>query len=461
MDRDKRMFKTTIIYFIGNFGSKLLSFFLLPIYTAWLDPAAFGKVDLILNIVPLIGPIFTLQTTESIFRFLFDCKNDEEIKKNITSAFVIYILGFLSFLVFFIPYCFFTKFEYAILFALYFLFLYLGIFVQQVMRGFHQNTSYAISGIISTLIQGVTNIALIQLIAENSLLIAPILSSICIFIFGFFKTKLFRYIDLNCLEINIIKKQLQYAIPLVPNQICWWFNGVVGKYIVNFFVGGNANGLLAVATRFPNLVSTIMQIYFLAWTENSIYEYDSTDRDEYFSNNLNGLISFLLFCMSGLLLVVKIYFDFTIDKAYSEALNLIPILFIAMFFNSIATFLGTIYTASKKTKDAFFTTIYAAITNLICSFIFISKVGIYGYAIANLISYIVFAIIRYKSVNRICKISIKFPSLTAILCIFISLIGFFYCNYLCNIGLIFIIGIIVLLYYKDIAKKFLGKIIKK
>ena len=91
MDRDKRMFKTTIIYFIGNFGSKLLSFFLLPIYTAWLDPAAFGKVDLILNIVPLIGPIFTLQTTESIFRFLFDCKTEEEIKKNITSAFVIYI----------------------------------------------------------------------------------------------------------------------------------------------------------------------------------------------------------------------------------------------------------------------------------------------------------------------------------------------------------------------------------
>lgn len=453
MDRNKRMFKTTIIYFIGNFGSKLLSFFLLPIYTAWLDPNAFGKIDLILNIVPLIGPIFTLQTTESIFRFLFDCKSETDIKKNITAAFAIYIFGFFSFLVLFIPYCYFTNFEYSILFILYFLFLYLGIFVQQVMRGFHQNTGYAISGIISTLVQGITNIILIQIIAENSLLIAPILSSLCIFVFGFFKTKLFKYIHINYLEINTIKKQLQYAIPLVPNQVCWWFNGVVGKYIVNFFVGGNANGLLAVATRFPNLISTIMQIYFLAWTENSIYEYNSNDRDEYFSNNLNGLINFLLFCMSGLLPIVKIYFDLTIDHAYIDALNLIPILFIAMFFNSIATFLGTIYTASKKTKDAFFTTIYAAITNILASFIFISQIGIYGYAFANLISYIIFVIVRYRSVNRICNIRIKFPNFKALICIVISLIGFFFFESILNIILIIIIGIFTLFNYRDLVRQ--------
>lgn len=460
MDRDIRMIKTTIIYFVGNFGSKLLSFILLPIYTAWLDPSAFGKIDLILNVLPLIGPIFTLQTTESIFRFLFDCKTNIEKKRHITSAFVIYIFGFTIFLLIYIPYCVINRFEYAKLFALYFFFQYLGIFVQQVMRGFHKNSGYAISGVLSTLVQGVTNIVLIKYIAEDSLLVAPIIASLCIFIYGFYKTKLYKYINFKYFDKNVVHSQLHYAMPLIPNQICWWFNGVVGKYIVNFFIGGVANGILAVATRFPNLVSTIMQIYFLAWTENSIYEYDTEDKEKYFSENLNGLLTFLLFCISALLLVIKLYFNVAIDDEYYSALYLIPILLFAMFFNSIATFLGTIYTASKKTRDAFSTTIYAALTNIVLSFILISQIGIYGYGISNLISYMVFAIARYKSVNKICRIKIKIPNILALVCFIIAVLTYFLFDLKIVFFSILIIGSIILYYYKDLIIRLMGKIKK-
>ncbi|MDP4381190.1 hypothetical protein, partial [Escherichia coli] len=76
---------------------------LLPLYTYWLSPEQFGEIDLILNIVPLIGPIFTLQTTETIFRFLFECKTEKEKKINITNAFVIYMCGIIVFFVLYIP----------------------------------------------------------------------------------------------------------------------------------------------------------------------------------------------------------------------------------------------------------------------------------------------------------------------------------------------------------------------
>lgn len=460
MNRNQRMLRTTIIYFIGNFGSKLLAFFLLPIYTNWLSPNQFGKIDLILNILPLIGPIFTLQTTESIFRFLFDCKTTIERKKHITSAFIIYILGFISFLILYIPYCIVSKFEYASLFAMYFFFQYLGIFVQQVMRGFHKNSGYAISGVLSTLIQGVTNIILIKYIAEDSLLVAPILASLGIFAYGFYKTCLYKYIDLKYFDKDTIRSQLRYAVPLIPNQICWWFNGIVGKYIVNFFIGGVANGILAVATKFPNLVSTIMQIYFLAWTENSIYEYNSKDKEKYFSKNLNGLLTFLLFCISGLLLLIKIYFNVAIDDEYYSALYLIPILLFAMLFNSIATFLGSIYTASKKTRDAFSTTIYAALTNVVLSFILISQIGIIGYAISNLISYIVFAIIRYRSVNKICRIQIRIPHKLSLISVVIAILTYFLFNLKIVVLSIVIVGCLFLYYYRDYIAILLKKFTK-
>lgn len=270
MNRNNRMLKTTLIYFIGNFGSKLLSFLLLPLYTYWLKPEQFGEIDLIINIVPLIGPIFTLQTSETIFRFLFECNTVEEKKYNITNAFFIYICGMICFFILYIPYCILTNFKYSMLFGIYFMMLYLSLFIQQLMRGFQKNILYSSSGIISALIHGVTNIILIKIIAEKSLLVAPILSAITISILGILKIKLFLFLDFKLIDLQIIKKQLKYSLPLVPNQICWWFNGAVGKYIINFFIGTSANGVLAVATKFPALISTITLIYFLAWAENSI-----------------------------------------------------------------------------------------------------------------------------------------------------------------------------------------------
>lgn len=457
MNRNNRMIRTTLIYFIGNFGSKLLSFLLLPLYTYWLSPEQFGEIDLILNIVPLIGPIFTLQTTETIFRFLFECKTEKEKKINITNAFVIYMCGIIVFFVLYIPFSVIWKFKYSLLFGSYFIMLYLSLFVQQIMRGFQKNILYSLSGVISTLVYGLTNIFLIRIMSEESLLVAPTLGAISIIIFGVSKIKLYSFLDYKLIDIKIIKKQLNYSLPLVPNQISWWINGVIGKYIVNFFIGTSANGILAVATKFPNLLSTITQIYFLAWIENSIYEYKSKDRDEYFSKNLNGLIEFLLFSMSGILIVVKIYFLYTIGEKYNQALKIVPILFLAMLFNSISTFLGSVYTASQKTKDAFFTTVYAGVFNIVLSFVMIPKIGLYGYAFANLFSYIIFSLVRLKSVKKICNIKIKFQSIISVISFIISYSSYLYFDVFENFVVLFIIGILFLYNYRDLIKKFLIK----
>lgn len=248
MDRNSRMIKTTLIYFIGSFGSKILAFFLLPLYTKYLNPIQFGNVDLVLSVIPLIGPVFTLQTTESIFRFLFNCDTEEKKQVSISTAFLIYCLGMGSFIICFVPYAIITKFEYAFTFSVYFITLYLSIFAQQILRAFQKNISYAITGIISTVVQAVINILLIREIQEKALLLAPLVASCIVAIYAIYKIQLWKYICLRKVSKDEVKRQLIYGIPLVPNQICWWFNGIVGKYIVSFFVGVSANGVLAVAT---------------------------------------------------------------------------------------------------------------------------------------------------------------------------------------------------------------------
>ena len=50
MERNKRLAKTTLIYFIGTFGSKILIFFLMPYYSHFLTAEQYGSINLIINL---------------------------------------------------------------------------------------------------------------------------------------------------------------------------------------------------------------------------------------------------------------------------------------------------------------------------------------------------------------------------------------------------------------------------
>ena len=72
MNKKKQFAKTTIIIFFGKVCTQLISFFLLPLYTAYLATAEYGLVDLIQTYVTLLVPIITLELEMSIFRYLID-----------------------------------------------------------------------------------------------------------------------------------------------------------------------------------------------------------------------------------------------------------------------------------------------------------------------------------------------------------------------------------------------------
>ena len=48
--RNKYLLKNTVIFSIGNFGTKIISFFLVPLYTNILTTREYGTVDLIYTI---------------------------------------------------------------------------------------------------------------------------------------------------------------------------------------------------------------------------------------------------------------------------------------------------------------------------------------------------------------------------------------------------------------------------
>ena len=98
MNRYKKLIKNTALITVGNFASKLLTFFLLPLYTAILTTAEYGVADLMTTTVNLITPFFTLIISEAVMRFALDKECDK--KQVLSIGLFVTLLGSVVMLVF-------------------------------------------------------------------------------------------------------------------------------------------------------------------------------------------------------------------------------------------------------------------------------------------------------------------------------------------------------------------------
>ena len=96
--RYKNLAKNSMIFLIANFGSKFLSFILVPFYTHVLNTGEYGTVDTLVSTVSLFSPIATLGIGDVIIMFL--SKKEYDAKKIFTNATLLILIG--NFLVSFI-----------------------------------------------------------------------------------------------------------------------------------------------------------------------------------------------------------------------------------------------------------------------------------------------------------------------------------------------------------------------
>ena len=98
--RKNDLIKNTTLLMIGNFSSKILSFVLVPLYTYYLIPTDYGKVDLDITILSMLYIVVSLQAVESSFRFIQDCKEPEDYKAVLSNSISITTFGVIIFEIF-------------------------------------------------------------------------------------------------------------------------------------------------------------------------------------------------------------------------------------------------------------------------------------------------------------------------------------------------------------------------
>jgi len=449
----KKLINNSIIFAIGNLGSKLIVILLVPLYTYYLTTSEFGLVDLVTITASLLIPIFSMCIFDATLRFVMDKKYDEHIV--LINSLVVIFIGFILLcaiypaLIIFLPFD-----DYILYFYLLVLFQAIYTTLTQYIRAKGMIRLFAISGIINSFILLVCNLLFLALFQAGivgyliSFIISYIVSSLLIIIRG----KIQLGFNVRKINIKLLKEMLIYSIPLIPNALMWWIMSFSDRYLITLFLGLSANGLYAVANKIPSILTIINSVFFQAWQMSAIEEAESKNKNQFFSNVFNVFSIVMLISTSLIIVHLKFMMELFVADTYSEAWKYVPFLLLGVVFSSFSSFLGTNYIAARKTSGVFKTSVIGAVINIVVTIALIPILGINGAAIGTMICFAVIWILRILDTRQFVNIKFNLRNLIlTFMIIFIQIIVLylnFQNEYLIQISLLIII---ILINFREIG----------
>lgn len=403
MNREKKLFKNTLILSIGNICTKLITFFLLPLYTAVLSTEEYGIVDLLNTLVSLFLPIVTFQIEQAVFRSLLDIReNDDKKTELISTSFFTVVIQCICYIIAFVFLSFFIHNDYKWFLLINLLLYIFSSLFQQVARGLGDNTTYAVSGFLSAIFTIIFNILFIVNLNYGAygMLAGTAIGQVVCIIYIILKLKLYKFIDHRYYNKKKLKELWKYSVPLIPNSISWWVFNASDRLIVTFFLGLSANGVLAAAHKFSSVYITFYNVFHLSWLENISVHVNDDDIEEYYNKMMNVAANFFVALAIGIIAFMPIIYSIMIDASYHDGYYQIPIIMIGSVFNVLVALETAIYVAKKNTKAIANTSIISAIINIISHLLLIKYLGLFAATLSTLLAYFIMFIYRYIDIGK-------------------------------------------------------------
>ncbi|MDT2602292.1 oligosaccharide flippase family protein [Enterococcus hulanensis] len=423
MNRYKKLITNSLIFSIGNFGSKLITFFLVPLYTFYLTTSQYGEVDLVTTTVNLLLPIFSFALTDAVVRFVLDSNYNN--KKVISTVFGVLMFSSVLLIILTPIIRLITVVEHYYIYFI--VILVLQIFqsvLSQYLRAINKIKQYAINSIVLTTVICGSNVILLVFfkLGIDGYFISQILGCLSSIAFLIFVSKVHKQIGISYFDKSLSIEMLKFSIPLIPTYVLWWLVNGASRYFIAFFIGATANGLFAVASKIPSLLNMLSNIFMQSWQISAIEEDNSKDKSIFYSKVFNLYIRLLFLCISGMLVFLRPVMSVIVDVTFYDSWKLIPFLLIAAVYSAISGFLGQIYVVAKRTNGMLKTSLFPGIISVLANLIFIPFIGIIGASIAQMLGWGVAVIYRIIDTRKYLKFSIDLKYLTIVhLIVFIQI----------------------------------------
>jgi O-antigen/teichoic acid export membrane protein len=392
----KRLGRHSAVYGVGGLVSRILATLLLPLYTHYLPPGSYGRVEIVTAATAVLAILLQLGISSAFFRFYFDAKEDAErlvvIRTSFWFTMAMSTLGLVLGVVFAAPIGHWLGLGHdPSLVRAGAVGLWAQTNYQQLTALFRveeRSVQYAIASVANVLI---TVAAMVVFVAyfhwgAVGLVVGNFTGTLVVYAV----LLAYRYEQLGAqFDTGLLRKMQHFGMPLVPSALALWTINFVDREFVSWYKGNAEVGVYSAAVKIASLITFVMVAFRTAWPAFAYSIEDDSEAKRTYSYVLTYLLALTSWAALALGALAPWWVRLLTDPRYQRAEKGVALLAFAgaVYAGYVVLAIGS--GRARKTQWNWAVTGVGAAVNVGLNFWLVPRWGMVGAAVSTIVAYVV------------------------------------------------------------------------
>ena len=391
-----RLGRHSVIYGLGGLVSRILAVLLLPLYTSYLAPSSFGRVETLTAASAVAVIVLRMGVSTAFFRFYFDHKDAGRRLAVVRTSFwftmAMATVGLVLCLVFAEPVSHALQLgDHPELVRAAAIGFWAQMNFEQITSLFRveeRSIAFALASIANVLITIGATLVLVVGLHKGALglLVGNFVGTLCVYL----ALLAYRHDQLGFqFDRGLFRGMQRFGLPLVPSALALWAISFVDRLFVGGYKGQTEVGVYSAAIKIASVITFAMFAFRTAWPAFAYSIDDDRDAKHTYSYVLTYLLVVASWIALGLGALAPWLTDAMTDPRYHRAEKGIALLAFAGAIYAAYTVLAIGSGRARRTQFNWVITGVGAAVNVALIVWLVPRYGMVGAAIATLVAYVV------------------------------------------------------------------------
>jgi O-antigen/teichoic acid export membrane protein len=392
----RRLGRHSAIYGLGGLVSRILATLLLPLYTHYLPPNAYGRVEIVTAATAVLAIVLQLGISSAFFRFYFDAKAHTEKLTVIRTSFwftmMMSTLGLLLGVVFAsaVGHAIGLGHDPSLVRA-----GAVGLWAQTnynqltaLFRVEERSVAYAIASVANVLITVAAMVVSVAVFHWGAvgLVVGNFTGTLIVYV----ALVLYRTEQLGLeFDTTLFRKMQKFGMPLVPSALALWAINFIDREFIVWYNGKAEVGVYSAAIKIASVVTFVMIAFRTAWPAFAYSIEDDSEARRTYSFVLTYLLAFASWLALALGALAPWLVELLTNPRYQRAEKGVALLAFAGAVYAGYTVLAIGSGRARRTQLNWVVTGAGAAANIGLNFWLIPRWGMVGAAISTAAAYVV------------------------------------------------------------------------
>ncbi len=399
----KKVITNSAIYSICGILQRCFSFFLIPLYTAYLSTSDYGVINIANNFLSTMVFVVSFSLFSSVMRFYVDLKIDITKLKRfygtvVTFSFLVSVTTVVILTIFRryvekkifngVPF-----FPVILVVLLSLVFNCQTMIYDNILKSQQKAFRSAITSLAIFILQVGLNVLFVVFMKLGAfgVILSTLFSQLSYALIFAIDVIYHKQITI-CMDWDLLKRALSYSVPIMPHNLSTTIVALLSSVLIGKDTGLATLGVYSIAMQFGSIADTV-QVYvnnaYNPWLFEQLHDKNDGYMDvvRFISNAMASFIGFLLL---GIALFSQDYILLFVNNSYHNAWVYIPYI-VGVYIIKIAYYfyVGVLFYYKEASKKLFIATLLSSLLNMFLTMILIPSFGVGGSIVADLFAMIV------------------------------------------------------------------------